>query len=294
MSNIKKKVYSYTRRSETENDSERLSITDFSISTASSHKSLTATQSTKTNKESAVDLSSLKSKCEQLLPYANFNKEALSPKVHTTFMEVVNLGIKVGGTEQYNEFHTITNKVFGSVKNPVKRSIAEQFIGCSGNKSGCDEGCAGNFPAKNYTKDNFCETHVAVYDKGIINLHFSPSKPSSVLLIHSTSPDVVIDAKSTSFLKSKGISTVQVMRKNTTGQKEVKTYNLDKLACNKPKQPTKKDDCDKEDTSCVSLLIMFVILILVILLIVGGIYWFNSGSGSNTGASKGLYGTSIA
>jgi hypothetical protein len=320
MANVKKKVYSYTRKSESDNGSEKLTISDFSISMADgsgrvstadgysrtsiadvllypsaapsvSHTSksgLSTSTITKVARESAVDLSSLEQKCNQLLPYANKDKNILPPKIYAAFMEVVNLGIKVAGTDQYTEFHNITTKVFGSTKNIVKKSVAEQFVGCHGNKSGCDESCAGNFPVKNYTKDNFCETHVAVYNRGSINLHYSPAKPSSVLLIHTSTP-VVVDRKSVEYLKSQGISTVRVMKENPDGEKEVKTFSVDNLAVkcdnstsNKKSNKTKKDSDDSDcNNSSLTMLILFVIFIVIILVIIGMCYYV-SGSSANT------------
>lgn len=236
----------------------------------------TPTKCTKSTKEVAVDLSALESKCRQLLPYANTHKYSLPPKIAILFTEVITLGTRVAGTEQYNNFHTITNKVFAGHNSAIKGTVAQQFTGCSGGKSGCHEDCAGNFPDKHYTRDSFCHSHVGVYQNGEINIHYSPSKPCKVLLLHSTTQDIDMHAEIWKALSAKGISIVNVSAKDSKGVKEIRTHTNTATA----NKPAKKEHKRKKDDSSDWLIFLFIFII-VIVIIIALAYWGYSGYYSN-------------
>lgn len=219
-------------------------------------------------RESAVDLSTLRSKCESLIPYAKTHKYKLPSKQHQIFMEIVGLGMRVAGTDQYNEFHDITNSVFGSYRSSVKGSVAHQFIGCTGGKGPCHEDCAGAFPDKGYTEKSFCETHVGVYHNGSFDIHYSPAKPCSVLLLHSTVP-LSIERKVAKELKAANITTV-----NVSVNGEITTHSVDEiLACKKDK----KSDCDGDDYDGWWLIVIIVVIVILIVVLICGTsyskYW---------------------
>lgn len=258
MSGGTKKVYKWTRRtSPTEEETNKLTVTGLSVSQTSGMSTSSSTQS-----ESAVDMHSLREKCEKLLPYASYDKNNLPTKVYATFIEVVNLGAKLSGTEQYSVFHDTVTQIFNAKGKPTKGSVAEQFIGCIYNKSGCDHGCAGNFPVKNYNKDSFCSTHVAVYDKGDINLHYSPSTPSDTLLVHSSSNKISLNKKTATELKSKGISKVKISSKGPNGENQLSTHSLDSL-CDKKREK----NCESNDY------LLWIMLLIVLIIIVIAFFW---------------------
>lgn len=225
--------------------------------------------SSKPRKEAAVDLSTLRAKCEKLLPYANTHKYKLPAKQHEIFMEIVGLGMRVAGTDQYNEFHDITNSVFSGYKSSVKGSVANQFIGCAGGKKPCHEECAGAFPDKGYTEKSFCETHVGVYHDGTFDIHYSPAKPCSILLLHSNVP-LKINKNVAKQLKSANITTVNV---SVNGSVTVHSVN-DILSC----EPKKKERNDCDD-GWLWLMLIFVLVIVILIVSAGmltrSVWWSN-------------------
>ena len=180
-------------------------------------------------------------------------------------MEVVNLGTRVSGTEKYAEFHDITNKVFGKYKSDIKGTVAYQFTGCTGGKSGCHEDCAGAFPDKGYTEKSFCETHVGVYQDGAINIHYSPAKPCNILLLHSKVP-VKFSKNAASKLKEIGVKTVKV---NING--EITKYPVESMKITKE---APKEKC-REDEGISLLWLIGLIVVILILLFVTWFAWKN-------------------
>lgn len=218
-----------------------------------------------------MDLSTLKSKCERLIPYANVHKYKLTPEAHKVFMEVVGLGTRVAGTDQYNEFHDITNKVFSKYKSDTKGTVAYQFTGCTGGKSGCHEDCAGAFPDKGYTEKSFCETHVGVYQDGDINIHYSPAKPCNVLLLHSKTP-VKFDEGVSAKMREVGVRTVKV---NIGG--DITVHHIGDAAPKKSSKSKKNKTCD-DDISLWSIIVFIVIIVVLLFVVYFAARWFGYGA----------------
>lgn len=172
-------------------------------------------------------------------------------------MEIVGLGMRVAGTDQYNEFHDITNSVFSGCKSTVKGSVANQFIGCTGGKKPCHEDCAGAFPDKGYTEKSFCETHVGVYHDGTFDIHYSPAKPCSILLLHSNVP-LKIDKKVAKQLKAANISTV-----NVSVNGSITVHSIDNILALDSKKKNKKNDCDDEWVWLILIVVLVIVIIMV-------------------------------
>ena len=240
---------------------------------------------TSTMKETAVSLSTLESRCRELLPYVNVHKYSLPTHASQIFHGIVSLGAKVSGTEQYDDFHMITNKVFSGYTSTIRGTVAEQFTGCKGGKDGCHEECAGNFPSKHYTASSFCRTHVGVYQGGEINIHYSPMKACKVLLVHSPTQTIDMHPALWSSLSTKGISIVNVSTRNASGGKDVKTYTNGSakpsaaLSQSKPsaalshkKNISKKHDDDSDWSVLILIIIIIIIVVVVVILACTRVY----------------------
>ncbi len=188
-----------------------LSGSGFDTSSHSSERKFSSTDSSGGSFQTEVAFRPevLKAKLIYLKKFASHKKTDLDHGDHIKLMEIISMSVAIAGTNQYDEFIDIVISVFGGIKTVERGTVADFFVGCS-NKSpysgvhGCSAECAGNLPRKGYKAEDFCSTHVAMYD-GSLKLNYSPATKSDILLIHSTFNSFKLVPEEIDELRNKGI-----------------------------------------------------------------------------------------
>ena len=164
--------------------------------------------------EVATALKELKETCLYLKKYAHYKKTDpnLPDAAYKKLMDVAELARRTMGTPEYAKFHKITTEIFGAVPTPERGTVGDFFVGCL-DKDGCSVECAGNLPKPNFTKDNFCSTHVGHYKDGTMELHYSPAVTSDVILMHvDGKSELVLTVEDEDMLTNNGIKRVIISR----------------------------------------------------------------------------------
>lgn len=275
----------------------------------------------------ATAMHNLHRKCEQLKEYGSYKKTELPEDIFEIFVEVSELGVKIGGTSQYNEYLRISQDVFSDQIPGDGTTVTDFFLGCdqseasAGSRVGCEQRCAGNLPPVGYTAEHFCDTHTGVYAHSKLEITYSPEDRSDTIKIFHSKPGVSLSK--TEIAKLKGLGVTNVILTYTGGDVNVKSrktlMSLARPSVNGRQQPKTRSQaslCSRKDRAgdggfgtgawVIGAVIFFIFLILIIWLVVyafrgdcatnpdpacnGSIWTSGAGNGNGNWGDKPMYG----
>ena len=151
--------------------------------TRSSASFIASSKVDSTSDKLAIDLKKFRQHCEELKPFANAQKTALSDENYKKIEEIAKLVSSIHETPIYHEVVKIVGDVFGHITNPEPGSVGSLLRGCYTESNfpgrpGCSPTCAGSLPIPNIPGRDLCKNHVGIFRDGKFERSHRPP-PSS-------------------------------------------------------------------------------------------------------------------
>lgn len=166
-----------------------------------------------------LDLDDIKNWCSQLVAYAEVDRLDLEDEQHEVLMNLVKIGRQIYGTESYASFHRVVVSVFGNYRNAAHGTVANYLVGPLSDepvigKAGCGSKSAGNLPLPEGPGWDICDSHVALYDSGILTMTHETPEPCNHVIIHRISEkgDVVLSEEQYEDLRNLGIRQATIVK----------------------------------------------------------------------------------
>ena len=202
-----------------------------------------------------INFKELKSECEVLKKYSNYQIDNLPPHILKKIEAISHLATTSKARAIYKEFIEVINDVFGDEEMPKPRTVGAFFKGCFNGSNfdgplGCSAECAGNISPPNIAGWECCKENVGTYRNGKLEIcHRNPS--SNSIIIHIIDRDYEnlskadLDLLTSLDIKSASIN-LYVNGKYTL---QTNSVSIDKLH-SQLKSGTDSDSINKKNLKC--------------------------------------------
>lgn len=245
----------------------------------------TATTTTQSGNTIDLDLDDVKSWCSQLVAYAEVDRLDLEDEQHEVLMKIVKIGRQIYGTDAYASFHRVVVSVFNNYRNAAHGTVANYLVGVLSDepvigKAGCGSKSAGNLPMPEGPGWDICDSHVALYDSGILTMTHESPGPCNHVIIHRISEKgtVTLSREQYEDLRSLGIRQATVVKHyNGVPHYAKEPVRLETMLAEEARRceisdttSSKSDDKKDEDDNWwwIAALVIFIIVILVIIALI--------------------------